>query len=324
MSAAPATKGRRIGDILLELGFASEEDLAKATIEHEKTGQPLGQILVELGTHHPPRARERARRAVVRPERVDQAPPDPASGLPAEARARASPRRRSVRSSASGCCRRARAACRGGRAPADRGVRRPGHRPRRARRGDRCPDAADRGDARDAGGELRGSHRRRRGGIRRAAVRDGRARSRPRPDRHHRCRADDQLRPLRRQPTPRWQPGSRSSAPPSRHSPSAPPPIRRRSIAAGCAGSSPRQPRRDRRGRRAPGVTGRDRGAHCGARGSPGRRPGRGRRPAGRSRCPGREHRHAGRGRRAARVAGRIRAAAGGAGRGRRIHRGSR
>ena len=71
------------------------------------------------------------------------------------------------------------------------------------------------------------------------------------------------------------------------------------------------------------GVTGRDRGAHCGARGSPGRRPGRGRRPAGRSRCPGREHRHARRGRRAARVAGRVRAAAGCAGRGRRIDGGS-
>ena len=50
MSAAPATRGRRIGDIVLELGFASEEDVAKATIEHEKTGQPLGQILVDLGT----------------------------------------------------------------------------------------------------------------------------------------------------------------------------------------------------------------------------------------------------------------------------------
>ena len=50
MSAPPATKGRRIGDIVLELGFASEEDIAKATIEHEKTGQPLGQILVDLGT----------------------------------------------------------------------------------------------------------------------------------------------------------------------------------------------------------------------------------------------------------------------------------
>ena len=50
MSAAPATKGRRIGEIVLELGFASEADVAKATLEHEKTGQPLGQILVELGT----------------------------------------------------------------------------------------------------------------------------------------------------------------------------------------------------------------------------------------------------------------------------------
>ena len=42
-------RGRRIDDILLELGFASEESLAKARIEHEKTGQPLGTILVEQG-----------------------------------------------------------------------------------------------------------------------------------------------------------------------------------------------------------------------------------------------------------------------------------
>ena len=51
MTIAPAAAGqaRRIGDILLELGFASEEALAKATIEQEKTGQPLGQILVDLG-----------------------------------------------------------------------------------------------------------------------------------------------------------------------------------------------------------------------------------------------------------------------------------
>jgi hypothetical protein len=49
MSTVPATKGRRIGDILLELGFATEEDLVKANVEQERTGQPLGQILVELG-----------------------------------------------------------------------------------------------------------------------------------------------------------------------------------------------------------------------------------------------------------------------------------
>src|SRR6476659_9301579 len=49
MSAVPATKGRRIGDIVLELGFASEADVATATLEHEKTGQPLGQVLVDLG-----------------------------------------------------------------------------------------------------------------------------------------------------------------------------------------------------------------------------------------------------------------------------------
>ena len=42
MSAAPATKGRRIGEIVLELGFASEADVAKATLEHERTGQPHG------------------------------------------------------------------------------------------------------------------------------------------------------------------------------------------------------------------------------------------------------------------------------------------
>jgi hypothetical protein len=40
MSAVPATKGRRIGEILLELGFASEDAVAKATIEHENTGKP--------------------------------------------------------------------------------------------------------------------------------------------------------------------------------------------------------------------------------------------------------------------------------------------
>jgi len=51
VSVAPAAAGtaRRIGDILLQLGFASEGDLAKATAEQEKTGQPLGQILVDHG-----------------------------------------------------------------------------------------------------------------------------------------------------------------------------------------------------------------------------------------------------------------------------------
>ena len=40
---------RRIGDILLQLGFASEAALARAAAEQEQTGQPLGQILVEHG-----------------------------------------------------------------------------------------------------------------------------------------------------------------------------------------------------------------------------------------------------------------------------------
>jgi DNA repair exonuclease SbcCD ATPase subunit len=49
MTAVPATKGRQIGEILVELGFASEQDVARATVEHERSGQPLGQILVDLG-----------------------------------------------------------------------------------------------------------------------------------------------------------------------------------------------------------------------------------------------------------------------------------
>jgi chromosome segregation ATPase len=40
---------RRIGDILLELGFVTPEALAKASAEQEESGQPLGQILVEHG-----------------------------------------------------------------------------------------------------------------------------------------------------------------------------------------------------------------------------------------------------------------------------------
>ena len=57
MSVAPATEPgadesggkRRIGDILLELGFVTDEALSKATEEQDRTGQPLGQILVEQG-----------------------------------------------------------------------------------------------------------------------------------------------------------------------------------------------------------------------------------------------------------------------------------
>ena len=52
VSVAPLTdsaSARRIGDILLELGFASEEDLAEAALAQERTGQPLGQILVQNG-----------------------------------------------------------------------------------------------------------------------------------------------------------------------------------------------------------------------------------------------------------------------------------
>lgn len=40
---------RRIGDILLAHGFASETELAEAGAEQERTGQPLGQILVQHG-----------------------------------------------------------------------------------------------------------------------------------------------------------------------------------------------------------------------------------------------------------------------------------
>jgi DNA repair exonuclease SbcCD ATPase subunit len=52
VSITPVTDSgakRRIGDILLALGFASEDSLAKASAEQEQTGQPLGQILVEHG-----------------------------------------------------------------------------------------------------------------------------------------------------------------------------------------------------------------------------------------------------------------------------------
>jgi hypothetical protein len=52
VSAAPPTESgtkRRIGDILLQLGFASEAALARASAEQEQTGQPIGQILVEHG-----------------------------------------------------------------------------------------------------------------------------------------------------------------------------------------------------------------------------------------------------------------------------------
>ncbi len=44
----PATR-RRIGDILLELGFATAPELADASLEHDRTGEPLGQILVARG-----------------------------------------------------------------------------------------------------------------------------------------------------------------------------------------------------------------------------------------------------------------------------------
>jgi len=44
-----SASGRGIGDILLELGFASQEDLASAALAQERTGQPLGQILVQNG-----------------------------------------------------------------------------------------------------------------------------------------------------------------------------------------------------------------------------------------------------------------------------------
>jgi len=43
------TERRRIGDILLAHGFASEEQLVEASAEQERSGQPLGQILVQHG-----------------------------------------------------------------------------------------------------------------------------------------------------------------------------------------------------------------------------------------------------------------------------------
>ena len=56
----PPARPARIGDILLELGFASEEALAKAAIEQEKTGQPLGQILVDTGRSRASSSRARS------------------------------------------------------------------------------------------------------------------------------------------------------------------------------------------------------------------------------------------------------------------------
>ena len=48
-TAAEHDARRRIGDILLELGFVTEKQLAKAAQEQDETGAPLGQILVEHG-----------------------------------------------------------------------------------------------------------------------------------------------------------------------------------------------------------------------------------------------------------------------------------
>ena len=44
-----APRRRTIGDILLAHGFVSEEPLAEAIAEQERTAQPLGQILVAQG-----------------------------------------------------------------------------------------------------------------------------------------------------------------------------------------------------------------------------------------------------------------------------------
>ena len=52
MTSAPVTDGaarRTIGDILLAHGFVTQEALAEATAEQERTAQPLGQILVQQG-----------------------------------------------------------------------------------------------------------------------------------------------------------------------------------------------------------------------------------------------------------------------------------
>ena len=40
---------RTIGDVLLQLGFASDDEIARAIEAQDRTGQPLGQILVEAG-----------------------------------------------------------------------------------------------------------------------------------------------------------------------------------------------------------------------------------------------------------------------------------
>ena len=52
MSQVAATGMARptIGDILLSHGFIDAEALASSTAEQERTGQPLGQILVGRGT----------------------------------------------------------------------------------------------------------------------------------------------------------------------------------------------------------------------------------------------------------------------------------
>ena len=293
MSAVPATKGRRIGDIVLELGFASEEDVAKATIEHEKTGQPLGQILVELGTiTRLELASALAEQWSDQSASIKLLPIPPPASPP---RSAPEPHHDDDQYAArlqDAVAELAQRVGAGAAAPTEEFD-------------DRVTDLAERVEATVARTQrieatlatLAESFEGVTGGVEEAfgalqsgmaglaldlaridttvaeltAQSDRRSGSRPRAGgpargaRRHRCRT-------RR--APRRRSGDREPS--------------------GCAGGSPRQPRRDRRGRRAPRVTGRDRGARCGARGSPGRRPGRGRRPAGRSRCPGREHRHAG------------------------------
>src|SRR5262245_21129201 len=50
VAAAPAASPQRtIGEILLEHGYVTEEELAAAVQRQEETGFPLGQILVEAG-----------------------------------------------------------------------------------------------------------------------------------------------------------------------------------------------------------------------------------------------------------------------------------
>ena len=293
MSAPPATKGRRIGDIVLELGFASEEDIAKATIEHEKTGQPLGQILVDLGTiTRLELASALAEQWSDQSASIKLLPIPPPASPP---RIAPEPHHDDDQYAArlqDAVAELAQRVGAGASAPTEE-------------LDDRVTDLAERIEATVARTQrieatlatLAESFEGVTGGVEEAfgALQSGMAGLAL-----DLARIDTTVAELTAHSTaaPAVDPAVGRAARGARHrcgrTRRAP---RCRSgdrEPSGCAGGSPRQPRRVRRGRRAPGVTGRDRGALRGARGSTGCRPGRGRRPAGRSRCPGREHRHAG------------------------------